>query len=101
MPGEFGVSTYRDRTIYLHLLNVPTTILKLPPLSAQITGCSVLTGGKASCVQTVAGLDVSLTDPSEAVDTIVALSLSTDASDVRPIRTTNDTSPLAPIAKED
>ncbi|MCU1321805.1 MAG: alpha-L-fucosidase [Acidobacteriaceae bacterium] len=101
MPGDFGVSTYHDRTIYLHILNAPNKILKLPALSAQITGCSVLTGGKVNCAQTVAGVDVSLTDNPSAVDTIVAISISEPASSIRPIRTKDEASAVAPVAKKE
>ena len=101
LPGDFGVSTYRDRTIYLHILHVPGKTLRLPAISAQITGCSVITGGKASCVQTVAGVDVSLTDNPNVVDTIVAVSVSEPASGIRLVRTKDPASLLAPIAKKE
>jgi alpha-L-fucosidase len=101
LPGDFGVSTYRDRTIYLHILHVPGKTLRLPAISAQITGCSVITGGKASCVQTVAGVDVSLTGNPNVVDTIVAVSVSEPASGIRLVRTKDPASPLAPIAKKE
>ena len=87
LPGDFGVSTYRDKTIYLHLLNPTTTTLELPPLPANVLSCSVLTGGTATCNQTVAGVDVTLTGNPAAPDTIVALSLASPASDISPIAT--------------
>jgi len=87
LPGDFGVSTYRDKTIYLHLLNPTTTTLELPPLPANVLSCSVLIGGTATCSQTVAGVDVTLTGNPAAPDTIVALSLASPASDISPIAT--------------
>ena len=59
----------------------------LPALSAKITGCSVLTGGKAECTQTVAGVDVTLDENPDAVDTIVAVSLDSPAAAISPIIT--------------
>ena len=80
LPGDFGVSTYRDHIIYLHILDRSGTKLALPPIAAKVLGCSVLTGGAATCTQTVAGVDVMLhTDPG-AVDTIVALKLDAPAA---------------------
>jgi alpha-L-fucosidase len=93
LPGNFGVSTYRDNTIYLHLLNPTAATLKLPPLPATVQSCSVLTGGTATCTQTVAGVDVTLSEvpagptPPDTPDTIVALSLASPASAISPIAT--------------
>jgi alpha-L-fucosidase len=85
VPGDFGVSTYHDRTIYLHILNPTGKTLSLPPLPAKVLDCSVLTGGKAACTQTVAGVDVTLSGNPDAVDTIVALLLASPAAEIRPI----------------
>jgi alpha-L-fucosidase len=91
LPGDFGVSTYRDKTIYLHILNLASfngKTLQLPPLSAKVVDCAVLTGGTATCRQTAAGVDVTLTDnPADAIDSIVALSLASPASEIMPIKT--------------
>jgi len=87
LPGDFGVSTYHDKTIYLHLLKAAGKTLMLPPLSSKVLGCSVLTGGTATCTQTVAGVDIDLSGNLDAVDTIVALSLASPASEISPIAT--------------
>ena len=88
LPGDFGVSTYHDNTIYLHILNPTAATLELPPLPAKVLSCSALTGGTATCSQTVAGVDVALTGTPTAPDTIVALSLASPAADISPIATT-------------
>jgi len=87
LPGDFGVSTYRDNTIYLHILNPTGNPLMLPALPAKVLGCSVLTGGKAACTQTVADVDVTLNGNPPDVDTIVALSLASPAAEIKPIAT--------------
>jgi alpha-L-fucosidase len=94
LPGDYGVSTYRDNTIYLHVLNPPAAgkTLMLPALPAKIESCSVLTGGKAECSQTVAGVDVTLSENSDAIDTIVVLTLDSPAAAISPIIT-----PVKPI----
>ena len=87
LPGDFGVSTYHDKTIYLHLLNAQSKTLTLPPLPAQILGCAALTGGEAACKQTKDGLVVTLRGDLGGVDTIVALTLDTPAAAISTIAT--------------
>ena len=82
LPGDFGVSTYRDRTIYLHILKLAGSRLALPPISAKVLGCSVLTGGEAACSQTVAGVDIIFSQNPETIDTIVALKLASPAAEI-------------------
>lgn len=95
LPGDFGVSTYHDKIIYLHILDLKTAKLELPPLPAKILGCSALTGGTATCAQTVAGVDVTLSGNPETVDTIVALSLDEPAAGIRLIPTQASEKPAA------
>jgi alpha-L-fucosidase len=87
LPGDFGVSTYRDNTIYLHVLHPTGNPLMLPALPAKVLGCSVLTGGTATCTQTTADVDVTLNGNPPDVDTIVALSLASPAAEIKPIAT--------------
>jgi len=87
LPGDFGVSTYHDNTIYLHILKRPGNALVLPGIPAKVLGCSVLTGGRATCTQTDTRLEVELTGNPEAVDTIVALTLASPASGIKTIPT--------------
>lgn len=87
LPGDFGVSTYHDRTIFLHLLRAKNEVVRLPPLPAQLLSCSNLTGGTVACTQTVAGIDITLSSIPETVDTIVALSLDSAAIQIAPIAT--------------
>jgi alpha-L-fucosidase len=87
LPGDFGVSTYRDRTIYLHILNPTGKTLILPALPVRMLDCSVLTGGKATCTQTAAGVEVVLDGNPSTVDTIVALNLVSPAVEIKPVTT--------------
>ena len=103
LPGDYGVSTYRGNTIYLHILNNPGNRLSLPPLPARVLSCKALTGGQATCTQTVAGVDITFTGNNTQptpVDTIVALALETPAAGISPIATANEASAIAPIAKK-
>jgi alpha-L-fucosidase len=102
LPREYGVSTYRAKTIYIHLLaDLSGKRLRLPPLAAKVLSCKVLTGGSATCSQSVAGVDITLAanpEVSSSTDTIVALNLSSAASLISPISTMNGASNIAPIA---
>jgi alpha-L-fucosidase len=73
-PGDWGVSTHTDQTIYLHILDWPTEILTLPPLAQSITGSQVLTGGQAVVQQSAQGVTVTVAPTDRhAIDTIVRL----------------------------
>jgi alpha-L-fucosidase len=87
LPGPFGVSTYRDHTVYLHLLRPPAGPLSLPPLPIKVVDATCLTGGTATVAQTDASLTVTLAGNAPAVDTIVAINLASSAADVKPIAT--------------
>lgn len=85
LPGDYGVSTRRGQTIYVHVLKWPEGKLLLPAIPAKIVRASVLTGGKASFTQTDAGIELSLppVDRSE-MDTIIALQLNSPADEIQP-----------------
>lgn len=87
LPGDFGVSTYRGKTIYLHLLNFTGTRVRLPALPAQILSCATLTGGEAACKQSDGGVEVTLSGAAGGVDTIVALNLDSAAAELKTIAT--------------
>ncbi len=74
MPGEYGVSTHRDTTIYVHVLKWPGEKLTLPALPAKIVSASVLTGGEVRFKQNNSGVEISVPpgDRNE-MDTIVRL----------------------------
>jgi alpha-L-fucosidase len=87
LPGDFGVSTYHDKTIYLHVLNPAGKTLSLPALPAKILGCSSLTGGSATCKQASNSVEITLTGNVDTVDTIIALTLASPAGEIKPITT--------------
>jgi alpha-L-fucosidase len=87
LPGDFGVSTYHDRTIYLHILNPTVKTLSLPVLPAKILGCSSLTGGSATCKQASDSVEIMLNGTVDTVDTIIALTLASSAVEIKPITT--------------
>jgi alpha-L-fucosidase len=79
-PADYGASTRRGKTIYVHILKWPDGPLKLPNLPAKITGAKILGGGQADVRQAESGIEISVVparrDPS---DTVVVLALDIDA----------------------
>jgi alpha-L-fucosidase len=74
LPGDWGVSTYRDTTIYLHILAWPTETLLLPPLPQPIVGGQTLNGGQVVVKQSEQGVEISVPQADRMpIDTIVRL----------------------------
>lgn len=75
-PGDYGVSTRKGNTIYLHILDWPDDTLTLPAVPAKIVSSRVLSGGKAEVHQRAAGLEVSVAKSDrQPMDTVVLLEL--------------------------
>jgi alpha-L-fucosidase len=87
MPGDFGVSTFHDNVVYLHILRPPDGALMLPALPVKVVDCKCLTGGGARFKQSDGGLEITLASNPAVVDTIVALTLESSASTIEPIAT--------------
>ena len=82
-PGNYGASTRKGNTIYLHIREWDDGVLTLPPISAKILRSHVLTGGQAKVQQTGTGLEVSVAEASRhPFDTIVALELDVPATSI-------------------
>ena len=84
LPGEYGVSTYRGNTVYLHILDRVHSSWTLPLLPAKLKRCSAIVG-TARCRQAADGLHVSLPGPSRSVDRVVMLLVDGPAADIQPI----------------
>jgi alpha-L-fucosidase len=79
-PGDYGVSTRKDRTIYLHMGEWAEEVLKLPPIPAKVLHARLLSGGRATVRQTPAGLEIAVPEADrQPLDTIVALELDAPA----------------------
>ena len=56
LPGPWGVSTHRDRTVYAHVLDWPAAgPLLLPPLERRILAADLVGGGEVEVGQASAG----------------------------------------------
>ena len=79
-PGNYGVSTRRGKTVFLHLWECSEDPVNLPPISAKVLRSRVLTGGKATIRQAPAGIQISFPPGDrQPLDTIVALELDRSA----------------------
>jgi alpha-L-fucosidase len=75
-PGDYGVSTRKGKTIYVHIRKWVGDSVKLPAISAKVVGSRTLTGGKADVRQTAEGIEISVPEKDrQPLDTIVALEL--------------------------
>jgi alpha-L-fucosidase len=82
--ADWGGATYRDKTIYIHLLDPKLETLKLPPISGKIVSSRVLTGGSATVKQTGEGIEIAIPEADrQEIDTIVALQLDDPAAEIK------------------
>ena len=80
-------ATYRENTIYVHILALDVETVTLPPISGKIVGSSVMTGGTATVKQTEYGIEISVPKADrQEIDTIVVLKLDGPAADVKVLR---------------
>lgn len=87
LPGDWGTSTHRGKTIYVHILKWPGEQLLLPAIPAKISQARAMTGGSASCSQTGNQVVISLSSSARNdVDTIVALDLDSTADAIQPLK---------------
>jgi alpha-L-fucosidase len=79
-PGDYGVSTRKGNTIYVHIMDWVNDTLKLPVITAKIVRSSVMGGGRVKVRQTEAGIEISVPqNRRQAIDTIVKLELDRSA----------------------
>lgn len=85
-PGEYGTSTHRDTTVYLHVLTWPGEKLRLPPITAKVLRVNSLTGGKPEFTQSDEGLEIIMPHAHQNdVDTIIMLQLDSLAANLQPV----------------
>ncbi len=88
-PGPAPVvSTRRDRTVWLHVMEWPAQgDLVLPPLPATVVSAGLLTGGTCDVRQASDALTVAVPrGHRQEIDTIVELQLDAPAGDIRPVK---------------
>jgi alpha-L-fucosidase len=86
VPGEWGVSTHRERSVYVHVLRWPPEgAVVLPALERRVVGASVLGGGAAGVTQSAAATEVRVApEHRQPIDTVVRLELDGPAGTLAP-----------------
>jgi len=76
LPGEWGASTYRDRVIYLHVLDWSKMPARLSELTGKIDSHVVLTGGFANVTQEADGTAVTMAaHQQDKTNTVIKLTM--------------------------
>jgi len=82
-PGDYGASTRKGRTIYLHVFTWPDGPLKLPRIPANIVSAKVVRGGNAIVRPVENGVEITVpTADRDPNDTVVALKLDSNAMNI-------------------
>jgi len=82
-PGDYGASTRRGNTLYLHLCDWSEDVLKLPAIPLKITRSRLLSGGRVDVRQAGTSLEISVPESDrQPIDTVVALDLDGNALDL-------------------
>lgn len=75
-PGKWGVSTSKDKLIYLHVLNTKGKELSIPPIDEKIVKCQLLHGNEMAFTQSEKELSINISDLNkDLVDNIIVLEL--------------------------
>lgn len=78
-PGEYGGTTRRGHTIYVHVFKWPQGALKLPPVAAKLVRARRCGGGGVDAQPTDTGFLISVPEADrEPADTVVALEFAGD-----------------------
>ena len=88
-PGDYGASTRKGSTIYLHILRWNADGVALPPLPKRVVSASLLAGGEVKFEQDASALRITVPakDRHEG-DTVVKLELNGSAMEIPAIATT-------------
>jgi alpha-L-fucosidase len=83
--GPWGVSTYRENKVYVHILEPALDGIVLPPIQNRILKTEVLTGGEATVNQTDESIELAVPQSHRnEIDTIVVLTLDGPAAEANP-----------------
>jgi len=100
-PASWGVSTRKDRKIFIHILKWPEEeALELPVIPGKVKSARALTGGTVKFKQDEKGITLEVPAANrENIDTIVLLELEGSAMDIEPVNGLSSSVSLASGAK--
>ena len=86
LPGDYGTASFRDKTIYLHIINWPGEKLTMPAIAAKVVRATAMTGGTVTVFQSDHNLELSMTLVSRSdMDTVIVLELDRPANALTPL----------------
>ncbi|MBN2296099.1 MAG: alpha-L-fucosidase [Pirellulales bacterium] len=84
-------STYRGKTVFLHILDDSQDLVELPPIDAKILSHKVLAGAKATIKQTPNSIEIEMApNGRNPIDNIIVLELDKPAAEVKLGKLPND-----------
>ncbi len=87
MPGDWGVSTCKGDTIYVHVFEWGQGPLTLPPTGWMVLSATALTGGPVTLKQGAEGITLQMPEANrQDIDTIIALKIDGNAEALAPIK---------------
>ena len=76
MPGEWGASTHKGNTVYVHIFNWEKGVVTLPTIGQKIIGSASMNGAKVSIKQTDKSIVISVSESGrDPLDTVIVLQL--------------------------
>lgn len=85
-PGDYGASTRKANTLYLHITDWTDEPLRLPAIPANVVRSRLLAGGKVVVRHSSDGLEISVPESDrQPFDTVVALELDRPALALPPL----------------
>jgi alpha-L-fucosidase len=84
--GAWGGSTYRGKTVFVHLLKWESDKFELPAIGAKVLSAKGLHGATVDLQQTGQRIELSMTPADrDPVDTIITLELDRSAAEIAPV----------------
>ena len=76
-PRDWGVTTQRGDTVFVHVLTWPDRVLSLPDFGARVLGATMLADGRrVEVVQASTGITLTMpADLADSADHVIALSV--------------------------
>jgi len=86
LPGEWGASTCKENTIYVHLFGWEGESITLPAIEPRVESAHILGGLDVQFAQTDDGIELYVGEVlQDAVDTVIALELDSPAFEITPL----------------
>jgi len=86
LPGEWGASTCKGNTIFVHVFQWDGDTLTLPAISPRVESAHILGGAKIEFEQTDGGIDLHVESGfQDSVVTVIVINLDSPAFDIAPL----------------